>query len=148
MDDFVLEYQYDLKRKFNYAKSGESKEASFILLKAPNSTNRKECAQLKQAFFRSLPEPKESTDNKDEDSVDIKAGDVMVLIARSPNVDYAEFLEIASKLMISNVALVDGDTKLTIPIMNQMSNDDVEGMVGEYMVNFILASALTQAKDS
>jgi hypothetical protein len=45
----------------------------------------------------------------------------------------------ARALLKENVALVDGEQKLTTPLMEKMSPYDFESMVGEYIANFILA---------
>ena len=42
--------------------------------------------------------------------------------------------------------MIDGEVKVTKPILDEMSNDDLEGMLGEYLANFILRSVLSKKK--
>ena len=66
----------------------------------------------------------------------------------SADVDLAKVMLTAQDLIGSGVGLVDGETKLTKHLISQMSFDDVESMLGEYLVNFILVSALKKMKQA
>lgn len=149
-DELKIEFEYELKRKFQYALKGEQTEASFITLKAPTSANLKECAFLKQAFFRSLPTDAEEKAQALKDEVKdetVNGEEIMLLISMSQNVELISVLVTARELFASNVAFVDGETKVTKPILDSISQDDLEAMVGAYMANFILASSIAQMKN-
>ena len=149
-DELVTEFNYDLVEKFKYALKGEEAEASFITLQAPSSKNMKECSFLKQAFFRSLPKEKEEISSvlKDEAKDKKITGDeIMMLIVMSENVDLINVLITARELFASGVALVDGETKVTKPILDSIKQDDLEAMVGAYMANFILASSIARMEN-
>jgi hypothetical protein len=139
------EFNYNLINSLSYHSKGEAADAQFITFRAPSSRNSKECSALKQAFFRALPMEAQTT--REVDNPDISGEDVITMIAIS-DVDLPEMLDIAKRLFTSgnNIALIDGETKLTMNLLDQMSQDDLEGMVGSYMVNFILASSLEKMK--
>lgn len=143
------EVTYELDQPFDYASKGEQCTASFITLQAPTSRNMKECAELKQAFFRALP--KTQTQGSQEETAgddDIDADGIMLLIAMSQDVELAVVLMVARDLFSSGVALVEGEEKLTKPLLDKMGQDDLEAMTGRYLANFILASALQKMKQS
>lgn len=143
-------FNYELESPFNYAIKGDLQEANFITLLAPSSKHISYCADLKQAFFRALPTDsggeKSEGDAKGIDDLDGEA--IMMLISMSKDVDLKSVLISARELFSSGLALVDGETKLTKPLIDEMSQDDLENMLGEYYLNFILASWLRKMKDS
>ena len=144
--ELETEFDFKLITPFDYANKGESVAATFIKLAAPSSRNSRECAALKQAFYRALPPG--DKDAEEVDSSDIEGKDVLVLLAMSIDVDLPDVMDVAKKLFTSgnNIALVDGEVKLTNNLIDKMSQDDLESMAGDYMVNFILASSLNRTK--
>lgn len=145
------EITYTLQTPIKYAHKGEQEEGSFVILKAPTSRNMKECADLKQAFFRALPKPGSSGENDstvDTEDEGIPGDAIMAMIMVSNDVELATVLATGRELLTSGVALVEGEEKLTKPLLDSMSADDLEGMIGEYMGNFILASALQRLSRS
>ena len=147
MSDLMSEFQFPLKRsEVSYSSGGEQATAGFIQLTAPTSRHSKECAFLKQAFFRAIPKDQDA----DPDAVFEKpSGDeVMTILAMSNDVDLGGVLEVAAKLFTQpGVALIDGEAKLTKHILDQFHQDDFESMVGEYLVNFTLASSLERMSE-
>ena len=147
------EFTYELTTEFQYGKVGELATATFITLKVPSAKDVKYCSDLKQAFMRSVPKnPGEITDEdrakaKDDDDLDGTA--IMFMIAASPDVELANVLLSAKELFTSksNLALIQGETKLIKPLIDSMSVDDLESMTGEYLANFILASSLRKMKN-
>lgn len=149
-DELITEFNYELKTPFKYAKSGEQLEAMFITLKAPTSKNIKENSFLKQAFFRSLPKQNISQDNEQnqiEDNIEITGSEIIAMITMSDNVELITILLTAKELFSSGIALVDGEEKLTKPLIDKITQDDLEDMVGSYMANFTLASSIAQMKN-
>lgn len=133
---------FELTESFEYANKGDSVKASFIELSAPTSKNMTECSSLKQAFYRALPEGDDDDDKPEkDDSVEIKGSEVIAMILRSKDVELITVLLHARELFKS-VGLVDGEVGLTKPLMDKITPDDFENMVGDYLVNFILASTL------
>jgi len=135
---------YTLIEPLPYAHKGDEVEGSFITLLPPTSRNMKECAFLKQAFFRAIPRDVEPDEAETDDPV--TGEQIMMLILMSQEVDLAPVLAHGRELLTSGRALVDGEAKLTKPLMDKISQADLEGMVGDYMANFILASELRKMK--
>jgi len=139
----------DLSQPIEYAKGGELEAGTFITMDPPSSRNMTECAALKQAFFRALPKDGTvETDDTDSNSAEITGEAIMTLITMSKDVELGTVLLLAKELLTSGVAKVEGEVKLTKPLFDNLSQDDVELLVGEYMANFILASALQRLKKS
>lgn len=148
-DEFKTEFDYPLEVKFNYAYKGDIQEAKFIRLIAPTSKNISQCADLKQAFMRALPTEGRVEEDKETKGLDDLDGEsIMMLVSMSKDVSLKSVLISARELFSSGLALVDGETKVTKPILDDMSQDDLENMLGEYYLNFILASWLRKMKNS
>jgi len=146
--ELKTEFKYVLKSPFSYSKDGQVIDAQFITLKAPTSRTTTECASLKQAFFRAMSEQEGGDADKADPDFDISGSDIMTLIAMSKSVDLPEVLAIGKKLFQQpGIALVDGETKLGNELMNRMSVDDLEDLLGDYLVNFILASSLQRLRE-
>ena len=148
--DKKAEITYELESPVEYASKGELEAGKFIVLKAPTSKNMAECAFLKQAFFRAIATiPKQDRgDVAEDDGTEVDGEAVMSIITMSTGVELAAVLLTAKDLFTSGLAMVEGEVKLTKPIMDTMSQDDLEAMTGEYLANFILASALRKMKNS
>ena len=138
---------HELVKPFSYTpkNSGEPVDAQFITLLELSVRNLTACATLKQAFMRVL-----AAANSDEDAVELdedKPDDVPMenrvinALYTSDAVDMNVVL-LSAKELFREVALVDGEKKITAPMLDAMSMDDIEQMTGKYMVNFILASVL------
>lgn len=147
------EFKFFPASSFHYDHKGERVDAQYVLCTAPTSKHRKECAFLKQAFWRSLKDAPEgdedsktgaATPKKDK----IEPEDVLILLAMSGNVDFGEALEVARRLLTGGVALVDGEEKLNGPLIDRLSNDDFERLIGEYLAFFPLRSSLRKLNDS
>ena len=145
-------FDHELELPFQYAYKGDLQEASFVTLKAPSSKHISYCADLKQAFMRALPTDggaSAAEGDKDGKGVDDLDGEsIMMLISMSKDVDLKTVLISARELFASGLAFVDGETKMTKPMVDEMSQDDLENMLGKYYLNFILASWLRKMKES
>lgn len=145
-DEPVTQYTYELKHPFEYAHKGNVYSASFVELKAP-STSTPSRAALKQCFYRALPKTSNESATDKEDKP-ITGSEIVTLIAMSEKVKLDSFIEHGRILLSSGVALVEGSEKLTKPLIDKMHPDELEDMIGAYMVNFILASAFASQKGS
>ncbi len=152
-DDPLKELIYELKVPFNYAYQGEPTKANFITLTAP-SVKTPGRAELKQCFLRALNNDTNaagntvSIDSDDKKQETPSGGEIIQMICMSRHVELSVFLEYGKKLLTSGVALIDGETKLIKPHIESMDPDELEEMLGGYMANFILASALKKLLDS
>ncbi len=144
------EVDFPLTVAFDYGHKGKTESATFIRLVPPSAKQLKHCTELKQAFYRAMAEIQE--DNKDREKQDVpddsklEAGDIIKMIYVSKSVEMTSVLVTAIELLSSGVATVDGETKLTKPLISAMSMDDLENMVGAYLANFILRSLLAEMR--
>lgn len=143
------EIDFPLNKKIPYAKDGEQVKGSFVKMFPPSSKQLTQCAFLKQSFIRAVTEQARNNPNAEKESGDearIKGQDIIYLLYGSESVDMAKILLSAIELFKSGVAMIEGEVKMTKPLLDEMSNDDLEGMLGEYLANFILRSVLSKKK--
>ena len=139
-------YEYTLKVPFEYAyKNGNMQEANFISITAPTIKQIDKFAPIKQAFMAAASEiaANHNTENSDQsgDDVEMSTDQYMLVMYRGSG-DMAQVMIYAQELFKSGVALVDGETKLTQPILDKMSIEDIEGLLGAYIANFIAPSLM------
>lgn len=147
MSDPKTEIDFPLTQAFTYAHQGSNVEATFVRLTAPTSRHSKECAALKQAFFRAQNSFQAQASDVEPSGEKIDGSDVILMMAASTAVELPDVFDVARRLFSGGVALVDGETKLTGGLMDRMSQDDFESMLGEYLVNFTLASSLEKMNE-
>ncbi len=124
--------------------SGEKVKAQFISLKEPSVKQLSACATLKQAFMRVIAKQQGDSDGSDDEPVD---DDSSPMESNIINALYASDTDItvillSAKELFRDVGLIDGEKKLTVPMLDEMCIEDIEMMTGKYMANFILASVL------
>jgi len=141
----MSEVQYELKNPFDYAYKGENQTASFITLLAPTYKQMGNFTPIKQAFTAAITEvtadldPEATTEGGDDTGVTATAA--MQLMYRWTG-DLTKIFLYAEQLFKSGAAMIDGETKLTTPLLEKMDMVDVEGLTGEYIANFIAASLM------
>jgi len=144
------EIRHTLLVPFEYTLKGQMATAEFITLQPPTTKNRNECAKLEQAFMRALPDASNMTEEQRERarsaapevSVDPSPSEALATIAMSPTSDLSEVMEVARKLFLADVALIDGEHKVNSAALDRMDMDDFKDLVGKYLVGFILRFAL------
>lgn len=143
---------YELKQPFEYSYKGEMREAEFITLLAPTFRNIDNVTPMKQAFMRSITEISEKVDSSSaEESNEDKtiSGQEVMQVMYSGSGDMVPVMLHAEQLFTrGGAALIDGETKMTKPLMEKVSTYDFESMVGEYVANFIAASILNASNTS
>jgi hypothetical protein len=139
MDDIIIE----LKKPVPYAKKGEIENATFVTLQPPTFKQIDKVAPLKQAFMSAIKELEgvEGTAEPGESEQEITGGQVMAIMYRS-QVNMAAVFVHAQELFKNGGALLDGEAKLTVPLLEKMELSDIEKLVGEYIANFIMPSLL------
>jgi len=139
----TTETQFDITKPFEYAFKGEQRRAEFVTLLPPTMKQHSQAAALKQSIIRIVTGALRGTDDGSSDDKDvdepITSKMVIATIYGSDCVDVNVVWEQARLLLKEGVALIDGEQKLTVPLMEKMDPDDFENMVGEYIANFTLA---------
>ncbi len=145
------EFQFELTKPIKYHAGGEEVEGAFITLTAPAYKQMDKCVPLKQAFYRAaagIADDSEETVSETNASADdpaMTSEGLMSLFYQSDENMLQIILYGVELFKSRGIAQLDGSVSMTQPIIEQMSQDDLERMLGQYMVNFILASALSKA---
>jgi len=141
-----LEIKVDLTTTIPYANKGKTEDGSFILLKAPTTKNMSECSLLKKLFMQSAMSAQKENSNVEKESpgeeAETTASDVMQMIFAFGDAKNITSAMIAAKKLFKDVGQIEGEIDLTFPLIDQISIDDFENMLGEYFVNFTAASML------
>lgn len=139
----ATEITHDLESSFQYAFKGEQRDASFITLTAPTMKQHSQAAALKQSIIRIVTDAARNANDKDDDSEDsegtITSEMIVTIVYANSCVDANVVWEQVRALLKEGLALIDGEQKLTVPLMEKMSPDDFEKMAGAYIANFTLA---------
>lgn len=145
------EFQFQLSTPVKYHAKGEEIEGSFITLKAPSYKQMDKCVPLKQAFYRVAAaasaaaeddtSPQEPTDSDSPSELD---SDTLISMFYQSSEDMVKIILHGVELFKSGIAQIDGSHDMKAHMIEQMSQDDLEQMIGCYMINFILASALNK----
>ena len=146
---------YSLEDPFEYAFEGGVRTASFVSVKSPTVGNISSIARLKQGFMQAIASSKDKTSGSGNDEDASKADDdkenqsdpdnlsgaaIMAMLAMS-EVDYSKYLTTAKDVLINaDVCLIDGEIKFNKNLFSKLSFKDLEGITGEYLRVFILAS--------
>jgi hypothetical protein len=140
MDQEVKEIEFKLSSKITFHKGGDNQDANIIFLKAPSRKNKKHTTYLKQCFFRAMKEAQggnQSSGDSSEES-DIKAKDIMILLMMS-SIDVSECLEHLQSILCNGACFIDDDVPMSAFSYGQISDDDEERLLGEYMRSFLLS---------
>lgn len=137
------EFSFQLKKPVKYSHNGEDSEATFIILKEPSIKQLDYVTVFKKAFYQAAGKiESSSTEISGEDPKQVTGDQIMALLYQN-SPDMKQLFNVAKKLFYSiNIARVDGVVEFSDAIYQTMSIEDFERMIGEYLVNFILASAL------
>lgn len=142
------EVTYNLMNPFEYAFKGDQRNAEFITLTAPTMRQHSQAAALKQSIIKMVTKavrdaqsrkPTKKEDEEDEEDEPVTAEMVISTIYGSDCVDANVVWEQAKALFREGVALIDGEQKLTAPLIEKMNPVDFEKLTGEYIANFTLA---------
>lgn len=147
----MSEATYELKDSFSYAPmkdgkpTGDAAEAMFVSFTAPNYRQIDKVTPLKQAFAAAVKEIQSAEAVAEAapagDSNEI-APETALQLLYSWSGDATKALLHAAALFKSGAALVDGETPITEALLDKLSSRDFEGMVGTYLVNFIIPSLM------
>lgn len=150
MKDMKKEVSVSLTSVVQYHSGGELKTATMVSLKAPTMKSLKHAAAMKQGFFQAMSAVKSDsveTKTSGDDDGEMNGEAVLALLYMS-DIDIDAFFNAARELMKSGSAKLDDQVDLNDTLLNQLSVEDFEKLVGEFLVNFTLASTLMKMKSS
>ena len=141
----MSEVQYELKNPFDYAYKGNQQAASFITITAPTFKQMDKVTPIKQAFTAAIAEvtadvATTSDDDSKADAEAVTGAQAIQLMLRWSG-DMVK-INIYAQQLFKLAALVDGETDLTAPMIDKMSLNDFEGLLGAYIANFIMPSLM------
>ncbi len=134
--------------KFTPANSGEQVEGKFITLREPTSRARELeiCAYFKQQFFKAANGLNNQNAGKDKSSQeqksDIDAQAIIYMLYTSSSTDMPVVMEKA-KSLFKIVGKIEDKKNLTDSMLDSLAQDDLDMLLGEYLVNFTLRSILS-----
>lgn len=152
--DLLKEQTFTLSAPLEYSSKGDTLQATFVTLIPPTSKLMKQCSAIKQLFYRaahfvqknnvnknSEEKDQDESKNDDEESDDNEGlYDVFYL----SDIDIEDVILAFRKLYKAGGILIDGEVKVTDPLIDKISLDDFEKISSIYLGNFIAASMLSQ----
>ena len=150
----MSELIYELKKPFPYAtKGGGKEEASFITLFEPTFKQLAQITPIKQAITAAITQlnsddtgdtdaAEGGDDTGDTDASSEPTAAMMLAVLYQWDGKLTSVFLHAQELFKSGAALVEGEVKLTIPLMEKMGVEDFEQMVGEYIAAFLAPSLM------
>lgn len=149
--------RYVLQRPIEYSQGGEGmRSATFIELLEPAGKNRGQVFALEeflvkavQDSFRALSAEQKAEALKEREKVVAEGNDVTLsgenvisLLMDSDRVSFGEVVECVRTLLCNTgLAMVDGSTKLTRELADELSIGDLKGLVGAFIAGFIVESS-------
>jgi len=141
--------KYELKTPIKYTTGSQGMvEGSFITITPPAFKHMESFVPIKQAFTNSVLKLQgnvatdDSNINDTNEKTEIDPNEAMTLLYNYPD-DLSEIFKHARKLLSSGVAMIEGETKLTQSLIDDMALEDAEGLIGSYIVNFIMPSLIS-----
>lgn len=152
----ILEFDYQLSQKLSYAKQGKMTETDMLLFKAPKVRHLPLTARLKEIITKAfVSQSKSNQSSHAEESSDSTGDDVQItgevllmLIMGAGGDDSSYFVDFCDKfkaLMLSEICLIDGEQKINAATYDEISDVDIEQIMGEYTLNFLLPSEIRKS---
>ena len=140
---YKSEFTFKLIKPLSYHDGGNSEAiAKELILKAPSNRQRRQTAILKQGFFRALKDLQDSRQDSSEvsdESGGISGTEVLGVIMMS-KVNFADYQDTFRELLLNDIAFLADREKLKSHTYDDMSDEDSEKLMGEYIANFLLSS--------
>lgn len=142
------EHVFQLSTPVKYHSGGEEIDGQFITLTAPSKKQMQHNIALKAAFFKAVNDNDSAESGQTSDKETKISGQDVIDMMYMGGADMYKVLLSATELFKSGVATVEGTVNLTQPILDTMTQDDLEAMTGDYIVNFTIASFLKRQESS
>ena len=140
---------YTFKHPLKYStKEGEIAEAQWLEIKEPTSRFMDNIAPIRAHLMRAIawheqkrkndntiPREKGEEDEKEENT--LSAEEMMVTLDLPPDVDTALVIRNVM-FMMPDLGLIDGEKKITRPLIGDIHPEDTFGITGRFLINFIL----------
>lgn len=149
----LKEFEFTLSEPVNIHKGGQNIQVNKILLKSPNSKQQLKRILIKEAIIKAFAANERaniSAENKSKNNVEISKEEeveavIGLLYAYLHCEKINDVLEAFKYLLKDGCGIFEDKATVTDYYLEQM-DDDIEAMLGEYIVNFILQSRTKQQK--
>ena len=137
----------DLSKPLSYARKGNTEEGSFVELIAPTYKQLENFLPVKQAFISAVTsiddsKVKEKEEDKEDKDKEVITGAQALAVMMQSSCDMVKIYLYCAELFKSGAALLDGEQKLTVKLIEDMDLADFDKLVGEYVANFIAISLM------
>lgn len=152
MGKFTSEFEFELSQELNYQCPTGEKTTTKLLFKAPSQKQKKLRIKLGKKLVKAIfnhgarnknnseiekQEPKNN--DKNDDNVDIDYAAILsILYSALTDDEYDEYTDLLFEMILDNLCYVARDIPLTESLLNEISADDYEEIIGHYSINFIL----------
>lgn len=139
-----IEFEFNLSVPIKHHKGGESVDCSKLILRAPSANDRRQTTRLKQLFMRAI----QSTQKNFADQQPIKQkkeqtkldGVSVTGLLLMSDIDLMECYDQLKIILLNNCAFIENEKPITEFHFNQLADDDLELLLGEYIANFLIPS--------
>ena len=149
------DFNFKLKSEVKYTgKDGSVLTAGFIRLCAPTVRSLSVVAPIKQTFMRCIMDTTNGISKEELERIsnapipdepvskkDMEGGMIITMVTANPNISYEKFLtDFIAILKTPSIAQIEGEMPIKDSFLDQLPLSELEGMVGEYIANFIAPS--------
>ena len=137
------EFTFNLSEPIEIAKDGKTEPCDKLLLRAPAFIHRKYSLRIKQSFLRAinnLPKTEQKADEVKSADEAITAESIAGLLLMS-DIDIIKVFDDFEALLLSKgICFVSTDKVMTERHYEQLADEDIDLLLGEYIVNFLIPS--------
>ena len=144
--------EVSLESSVPYHAGGEEVHAKSVTLYPPKGKHRKRTQGIKQGFFRAIEYHRKSGDEAADDGKKVEkeiSGEEVYAMIMMSDADLDRFEDDFRKLLTTEgICKVDGEVDLTTTILDELSDNDYDKIVGAYLGNFIVSYLMKSLKKS
>lgn len=144
----INEFEFLLESPIKIARAGDEDLVFRVIVKAPTARNRAHLIRLKQGFLKAAVSASKLESNqqqkeaaKDDQAAEISADAIMALLYIS-DIDLPKLEEEFRLLLLTGGLQVVEGIPTNSHMLDQISHNDFENMMGQYFVNFIISSSM------
>ena len=144
------EVEYELKKSISHPKQGDAVAINKIFLHCPSASNRFYTTKLKQAFMRAIQSmDKGRSDAPQQAPTDAGLNEIdgiqVAALLMMSMVDLNDCYDDLKEILIHGGAFLEPGKPLGLMHFEQLCDDDLELILGEYIANFLIPSWMMQA---
>lgn len=137
------EFIFKLTSNIQFHKGGDVVYLDKIILKAPSSRNRHYTTKLRQTFTQAIKDMTSTEQSSKVEKTQTKAnidGVSVIAFLMMSKIDLNNCYDDFKQILLNGCAFVDKDSPFNEMLYDQLIDDDLELMLGEYIANFLIPS--------